>query len=157
MIFYRANNGKIKISKSVIDLMNKCISQTIINQKEYCGVLLGREIIDTSNIIIDKITEPSKSDIQQKYYFFRSCKYHQNKIIEEWKNSEGTCNYLGEWHTHLEDFPIPSDKDLKEWRKALRKFDFEGDSLFFIIIGMKEIAIWEGCKYNLSINKLSEI
>lgn len=155
MIVNRQQFGKLKINDDVIQIMEQCSQKTIENQKEYCGVLLGREIINTSNIIIDKVTEPSEDDIQKKFYFFRDKKYHQKKIIEEWKKSDGTCNYLGEWHTHLEDVPNPSPTDIKEWKKALKKFKFDGNELFFIIIGIKEIAIWEGNKLDLSIRKLN--
>lgn len=155
MIVNRQQFGKLKINDDVIQIMEQCSQKTIENQKEYCGVLLGREIINTSNIIIDKVTEPSEDDIQKRFYFFRDKKYHQKKIIEEWKKSDGTCNYLGEWHTHLEDVPNPSPTDIKEWKKALKKFKFDGNELFFIIIGIKEIAIWEGNKLDLSIRKLN--
>lgn len=155
MIVNRQQFGRLKINDDVIQIMEQCSQKTIENQKEYCGVLLGREIINTSNIIIDKITEPSEDDIQKRFYFFRDKKYHQKKIIEEWKKSDGTCNYLGEWHTHLEDVPNPSSTDIKEWKKALKKFKFDGNELFFIIIGIKEIAIWEGNKLDLSIRKLN--
>lgn len=156
MVVNRYNNGKLKISNDALKTMNECRQKTIENQKEYCGVLLGREIIKTSDIIIDIITEPSPRDIQKKFYFFRDNKYHQKKIIEVWKKSEGTCNYLGEWHTHLEDIPTPSPTDVKEWKKALKKFKFDGNELFFIIVGLKEISVWEGNKTDLSINKLND-
>lgn len=156
MIFNRRQFGKLKINDSVFKMMKRCSQSTIENQKEYCGVLLGREIANTSDIIIDEITEPSKDDVQKKFYFFRDKKYHQKKIVEEWKKSDGTCNYLGEWHTHLENIPEPSSTDIKEWKKALKKFKYDGNELFFIIIGIKEISVWEGNKLDLSIEKLSE-
>lgn len=155
MIIDRQNIGKLKISDDVLKIMYQCRNKTIENQKEYCGVLLGREITNTSNIVIDKITQPSDADIQKKYYFFRDKKYHQKIIEEEWNKSNGTCNYLGEWHTHLQEVPIPSFTDIKEWKKALRKFKFDGNELFFIIIGIKEISVWEGNKSDLSIKKLT--
>lgn len=156
MIFNRREKGKLKISQDVLNVMNNCRKKTMYTQKEHCGVLLGREIVNTLNIIIDKITEPSQDDIQRKFYFFRDSKYHQKKIADEWQKSDGTCNYLGEWHTHLEDIPTPSPTDIKEWKKALKKFKFDGDELFFIIIGIKEIGVWEGNKTDLSIKKLEE-
>lgn len=156
MIVDRQKLGKLKISDDVLGIMNKCKQKTMENQKEYCGVLLGREIINTSDIIVDKITEPSEEDVQKKFYFFRDNKYHQKKINEEWRKSAGTCNYLGEWHTHLEDVPEPSDTDIREWKKALKKFKFDGNELFFIIIGIKKISVWEGNKLDLSIKKLKE-
>lgn len=157
MIWNRRRIGNIKMSQETLEAMNICKKKAINNQKEYCGVLLGREILNSSNIIIDKITEPSKFDIQRKFYFFRDSKYHQRIIENEWKESNGTCNYLGEWHTHLEDIPIPSSTDIKEWKKALKKFKYDGDALFFIIVGMKKIKIWEGNKSDLSIKELDEI
>lgn len=34
-----------------------------------------------------------------------------------WRASRGTVRYLGEWHTHPEDYPIPSGLDRSEWRR----------------------------------------
>lgn len=157
MKFNRINEGKVKIDDNVMEKMKENLRKSIDNQKEYCGILLGREIIDTSNIIIDKITEPSKEDIQSKYYFFRDYKFHQKQIEEEWLLSKGTCNYLGEWHTHLEEAPIPSCKDKKEWKRALKNFKFDGNFLFFIIVGIGKISIWEGNRKTLEILKLYEV
>jgi integrative and conjugative element protein (TIGR02256 family) len=154
MIWNRRKKGKIKINNDVLKTMNICREKSIDTQKEYCGVLLGREILNSSDIIIDKITQPSKNDVQRKFYFFRDSKYHQKIIANEWEKSDGTCNYLGEWHTHLEDIPVPSTIDLKEWKKALKRFKFDGEVLFFIIIGKKKIKIWEGNKNDLSIKEL---
>lgn len=153
---YEKSDGSIlKINEEALNQISKNLNQTIINQKEYCGVLLGREIMNSLNVIIDKITETSEHDIQKKYYFFRDNKYHQTQIKNEWENSKGTCNYIGEWHTHLEEYPNPSSKDIKEWKKALKNFKFDRETLFFIIIGTKEIAIWEGNKKTLKFTKLS--
>uniref|UniRef100_UPI003CED28D9 Mov34/MPN/PAD-1 family protein n=1 Tax=Enterobacter cloacae complex sp. 280C5 TaxID=3395861 RepID=UPI003CED28D9 len=34
--------------------------------------------------------------------------------------SDGFLVYLGEWHTHPEDFPQPSSTDLRSWRTGLK-------------------------------------
>lgn len=155
---YRKIDGSIlKINEEALNQISKNLNETIIKQKEHCGVLLGREIINSFNVIIDKITEPSEKDIQSKYYFFRDNKYHQMQIKNEWEKSKGTCNYIGEWHTHLEEYPNPSSKDIKEWKKALKNFKFDRKTLFFIIIGTKEISIWEGYRKTLEFTKLSQV
>ena len=48
-------------------------------------------------------------------------------------------DYLGEWHTHPEDLPKPSDKDLREWRILLRE---QRRPLVFLIVGLK--GCWVG-------------
>ena len=43
-------------------------------------------------------------------------------------------DYLGEWHTHPEDWPKPSGKDLREWRILLRE---QRRPLVFLIVGFQ--------------------
>ena len=76
--------------------------------------------------------------------FHRSQAPHQRVIDARWRVSRGTCQYLGEWHTHPESSPAPSRVDLDDWYRRLRVDRFEGDSLLFIIVGTHEVCVWEG-------------
>lgn len=152
-IFEITNGGKIKLTCSVIETL-KQYKQEAKNSKESGGVLLGRFIKVSKNIVVDKITTPMKGDKQTRFSFKRISPLHQEIIIEEWHKSNCTCNYLGEWHTHPEDFPTPSDVDMKDWKRKLKKDVFSGRYLYFIIAGIKSIDIWEGDRRTLEIVKL---
>lgn len=152
-VFKIENNGRIKISDQVIGIMNNYI-QDNESTLEGGGVLLGRFIVDSKSIVVDKITEPMEGDIRKRTFFKRSEKNHQSYIDKEWEDSNGKCNYLGEWHTHPELFPTPSTIDLKGWKKKLQNDVFSSRYLYFVIVGIKEIRIWEGDRRTLRIKRV---
>lgn len=153
MVFSISNNRKLKIDRKPIENMLS-YAQDTTEKHEAGGVILGRFIKDSNNIIIDVNTEPMKGDIRTRTRFKRGKKRHQEIIDKIWEESEGTCNYIGEWHTHPEENPSPSTTDLKSWTKILRNDYFSSKYLYFIIIGTKSIGIWEGNSKNLKIKKL---
>ena len=81
---------------------------------------------------------------------------HQRIVTKKWIKSKGTCNYLGEWHTHPEAVPTPSFIDVSEWKRQLRASKFDDDYLYFIIAGTQKIRVWEGNKNSLEIKLLEE-
>lgn len=124
------------------------------SQAESGGVLLGRHLLESPNIVIDEATVPQASDKRRRRWFFRSSK-HNSIAAARWKESSGKVAYLGLWHSHPEPIPTPSSTDLNDWHKALAKDQFEGDYLFFIILGQQELGCWVGNKQG-AITKLSE-
>src|SRR5436853_506966 len=99
LVFKRPADGLFQISSKAIEQMLG-YTQYRIDQPESGGVILGRHILDTNNIVVDMVTKPTVADRQSRNRFFRSRQIHQQHIDEAWKNSSGTCTYLGEWHTH---------------------------------------------------------
>jgi len=121
----------------------QCFRQTEPHMTEAGGVLLGRHLRDGSAIIVDAITTPLPGDIRSRTTFFRHQKRHQAVIDEAWLSSDGTCTYLGEWHTHPEPIPTPSMVDWADWRRRLR-IDQYSEPIFFVIVGTQQVAVWEG-------------
>ena len=152
IVFRRIEGGRLKIAKEALIIFENFI-QDEHKKKEAGGVLLGRMIKKSDDVIIDMVSPPQKKD-KRKRTFFKRNNEHQNIINQEWEKSEGTCNYLGEWHTHPEDYPSPSGVDLKNWKKQLKNAMYEGDTLFFIIVGIQEVVAFEGSKSKLTIQKL---
>lgn len=153
MIVKKTNKGILKISDTPL-LRMESYKQDNIKKTEAGGVLLGRFIIDSKNIIIDKVTVPMIGDKRSRYQFIRGEKMHQRIITSSWVKSGGTCNYLGEWHTHPEDYPSPSSQDIKNWKEILSKRLYSSQYLYFIIVGIKEVCIWEGSKRKLKIKRI---
>ncbi|HID99315.1 MAG TPA: hypothetical protein EYP59_03385 [Thiotrichaceae bacterium] len=153
IIFLMANGQKLKLSHAVIQKMKE-YRQDAYWKKEAGGILLGRHIIESKDIIVDSISTPLSGDKQTRFSFFRKAKRHQKLIDKVWHESNGTLNYLGEWHTHPESLPSPSNIDLINWKRKLKQDKFYGDYLYFIIVGIQEILVWEGCKSTDNINQL---
>ncbi len=155
-IFTKLDGGKLEISSYALLQMLAYVQDTR-RKPEAGGVLIGRYIRDSLDIVIDEVTFPMKGDRRRRFNFWRARKRHQHALDQAWLESGGISNYLGEWHTHPEDIPIPSDTDIKSWQERLKKDIFSGDTLFFIIIGIKILRVWEGNKKTLVFQLLSEL
>lgn len=112
------------------------------SDSESGGVLLGRVLLD-GGTIVDAALGPNRADKRSRFYFDRDRRSAQTQVNEIWARSEGTKNYLGEWHTHPEDDPSPSLLDRMEWIRISRSVQSPKGSLIFIIVGRKTINVWE--------------
>lgn len=122
-------------------------------QAEAGGVLLGRHLLDTDDVVVDEVTTPQNSDRRSRFSFFRS-KKHGIIAQSRWSEEASTIAYLGLWHTHPESDPMPSGVDRNDWVQALSSDTFYGDRLFFPIVGIEKIRVWtmtrDGTFYELS-------
>ncbi|MCB0737326.1 MAG: Mov34/MPN/PAD-1 family protein [Bacteroidetes bacterium] len=138
-----SNKGMLKIDEEPLARM-RAYKQDSKEKLEAGGVLLGRFIISSKNLVVDKVTVPMIGDKRERYSFIREEKMHQRLITKNWEASNGTCNYLGEWHTHPESYPRPSEQDRKNWLEIMKTRTFSSLYLYFVIVGIKEVRVWEG-------------
>lgn len=110
-------------------------------QREAGGVLLGRHLLDSHDLVVDEVTTPQSGDRRSRFGFFRSQR-HEALAQDRWTHQAGTGAYLGLWHTHPEADPTPSSVDRKDWEQAVSGDGFDGDRLFFPIIGTSRIRVW---------------
>lgn len=99
------------------------------------GILLGSKEAQSPRFIVKELTLPSPLDTRKRFTFVRS-KNRANRAIERaWKTSDGTVNYLGEWHTHNEKSPCPSPTD----RNLISDLVVDGSipfgRIFMLIVG----------------------
>lgn len=111
------------------------------DDREAGGVLLGRHLLDSRDVVIDEVSTPQSSDRRSRYGFFRSST-HQALARQRWLEENRTTAYLGLWHTHPERDPTPSGVDQRDWQQAVAGDTYEGDRLFFPIVGTHCIRIW---------------
>jgi integrative and conjugative element protein (TIGR02256 family) len=97
------------------------------------GVLLG--LRRDPHIEVVSATLPSEGDERRRYRFCRASKGHQRAASRAWKDSGKLIDYVGEWHTHPEDWPSPSRLDRIE---LLRRAQEHRDSLVELIVGWRE-------------------
>ena len=108
------------------------------------GVLLGRLIVSTEDVVVDEVTTPGPYDEGSRYLFRRSRRSAQPRVTAAWHGTDGTRIYLGDWHSHPENEPHSSSIDRLDWSRTLRRATYEQDFLLFAIVGQQSIAIWEG-------------
>lgn len=154
LVYVDSFDSRIKIGPRALSGMKGFI-QSDPSKKEAGGVLLGRFLIDSNDVVVDHITIPMAGDKRARFGYFRSKHAHQKRISEAWASSQGTCNYLGEWHTHPEDDPHPSGYDIANWKNKLKDDKFDSDFLFFIIVGTVRVNVWKGRRDNNNFEKLS--
>ncbi len=111
--------------------------------REAGGVLLGRLIVDSDDVVVDLAGAPARQDFRSRFSFFRKARPAQATVDEEWAASSGAVNYLGDWHTHPEDHPVPSQTDLRNWQAIVSSAAFEQDFLLFLIVGRVSLRLWE--------------
>lgn len=142
MCFQTTTGKHFTLNKEVVAELDQ-FRQLKGHHKEVGGILLGSILVNNGDYIVDKISVPTASDRRSRFSFYRSSKHH-DIALKEWKVSDGRRLYLGLWHTHPEHDPKPSHTDFRDWRSALEKGQYQGDSLFFLIVGVTEIRCWQG-------------
>jgi integrative and conjugative element protein (TIGR02256 family) len=155
-IFTKSDGGKLELSFPALSRMLK-FRQDRCWKREAGGVLMGRYIRESLDVVIDDVTVPMRGDCRGRFNFFRDGARHQRAINRAWQESEGTTHYLGEWHTHPEKIPTPSPTDQTNWSQHLQRDIFSGDTLLFIIVGIEFIRVWEGHRQSLNYVLIGEL
>lgn len=142
--------GLVRLSAS---LVNKLIDFRQLNYKqaESGGVLIGKHLNSSGVMLIDTFTPPQTSDKQGRHSYFRS-KEHNKLVQQVWQESDGHSTYVGLWHTHPEPIPNYSSIDKTDWINALNSSKYEGNKLFFVIVGQTHLRCWVGTKGRLRNN-----
>jgi integrative and conjugative element protein (TIGR02256 family) len=130
--------------------------QSSARRREAGGVLMGRHIADCDDVVVDQVTVPMRGDRRERYRFSRRQHRHQTVIERVWRESGGTCAYLGEWHTHPEPVPTPSAVDTGNWRRKMWEDRFS-DFVFFVILGTREIRVWEAHERDTALFLLNDV
>lgn len=141
-ITVQLEDKKIKIDSNVVSLMS---SYRQLNRKdlEAGGILIGRENKETGNIIVEHVTEPYDKDKRERYFFYRKDKRHIEIFNTLYQENKSIYAYIGEWHTHPEDYPTYSCIDIKNWEKICKINSDKTKVYYHIIVGNKDIRVWE--------------
>lgn len=156
MKFQRFDGGVVELASAVVTVLDR-FRQLEAGAPEAGGMLLGRLINESHDLVVDEATEPGKRDRKGRYFFFRRRSHAQKRVDEVWFASHSTVNYLGEWHSHPEDDPSPSGTDINNWLTICRKARYEQDCLVFVIVGRKTLRMWELCRSSGKLRELNSL
>lgn len=154
-MYYYMGEGegqKLKFPAEILKLLHS-YRQDTQEKTEAGGIIVGKITYPDEHYVVKTITEPMASDIRTRYTFFRDAKLHQEAFDKLEQNDE-FLTYIGEWHTHPENYPLPSITDINNWKRLLREVDLDGDYMIFIIVGIQEMRVWIGDKRDISIKLL---
>ena len=73
---------------------------------------------------------------------FREDKGHIDYYNKLFENYGGIYLYVGEWHTHPEEYPRYSIMDAANWRRISKTLP-KNVKQFHIIVGNKALRVWE--------------
>lgn len=85
---------------------------------EFGGLLLGCYSEDYETVLIQDTILPKKYT-SSKYFFERGIKGLTTKLKSSFKRTPGLI-YIGEWHTHPNNPPVPSIADLIALREIVQ-------------------------------------
>ncbi|WP_159448068.1 Mov34/MPN/PAD-1 family protein [Papillibacter cinnamivorans] len=139
MIFKYDDKLTVELSPDVVKLNRICML-VYDYQNESGGILVG-VMKDGSHLTITNVTEPQLRDRKLPFRFLRSGSGHQEYMDQFWEQSGYQKMYFGEWHTHREDYPIPSTIDTCGWKKIAKKKQ-NSPWMLFIILGLKSYRLW---------------
>ncbi len=147
MTEYNLGKNNVHIADSVMDLISN-FRQTKSTDNEAGGILIGQ--IKDNNIYILKASIPNKFDKPSRYNFECDKEIAQIIIEHEFYNSEKKSIYFGEWHTHPQDIPIPSNIDKSMIYNQFRLNRLNEPFLILIIQGNSDLYVgfYDGKKLN---------
>lgn len=131
-------NTTIKVIETHIQIKRK--------DHESGGILLGQIIENEIHIL--KASTPNKFDKSSRHSFECNKEAAQIIIDYEFINSENKTIYVGEWHTHPENYPNPSGIDIGMIKNQYFKNRLNEPFLVLIIQGQKGlyVALFDGKK-----------
>lgn len=104
----------LNFDDKVLDVFRQHI-QRLSSDAEAGGLLLGE--VRGGHLNLVDATFPTAGDLRSRYSFERLPQGHAEVAQKMWSDSRGTVRYLGEWHSHPQDLPIPSGIDRSEWKR----------------------------------------
>lgn len=113
------------------------------------GILMGYR--RGSHLHVTEATAPLEPDRASRTRFFRSAFPHQQAALARWRESGGTMDYVGEWHTHPELNPSPSAIDRRGWGHISNS---RKTPMLFIIAGTQG-SLWIGLGVDAFLHTLS--
>lgn len=138
------DNKKMKIDYNVVNLIHS-YKQLHAKDAEAGGILIGRENKETGNIIIEYATAPYEKDRRSRTSFYRKDKEHMTFYKKLYDQYNQIYAYIGEWHTHPEDYPMYSYIDKSNWEK-ISNINRDKEKIYYhIIVGNKETRVWQCC------------
>ncbi len=107
------------------------------------GLALGYIDIETTGLLVEKLTIPGQGDKRSRTGFFRGPS-HQIEAAKWHRSTGARGTVLGLWHTHPEPIPHPSCTDWEDFSNVLDQGIYNGPGLIYLLVGTEKIGCWFG-------------
>lgn len=94
------------------------------------GQLFG--YVEANIVRVRAATGPYPGDERSRYGYRSNPRNAQTEIASQ---AAAGQLYLGEWHTHAEDHPVPSGLDYDAMRRLVERSDLNTNMLLMLIVG----------------------
>jgi integrative and conjugative element protein (TIGR02256 family) len=141
MIYSIAKSGqRLVFTQPVLECFVK-YRQTRWWHREAGGQLFAR--IALPEILVVEATGPRQSDWRTRYSYIPNRRAEQREIDE--RHPRG-LHFIGDWHTHPEDLPVPSARDEESMREVFVESQHALNGFILMTIGRSDfpegIAVW---------------
>lgn len=130
----------VHISEELLSLWRSS-RQLISSAHEVFGILIGSQSEDGTEFWLEKCTFPMSPDSATRTSFNLQSPHHQDFVESCYASSEGKLGYLGTWHTHPEETPVPSSIDVTDWSRCISRN--QDRKLVFVIVGQTHLCIFK--------------
>ena len=129
-ISYSAGNSSQII---LMDMILACFDryrQLTADSLEAGGQLFAR--FDSNNVRVEHATEPKPTDCRYLTAFILDRMIERREIRRKFKNG---LHYVGDWHTHPEPCPSPSQTDVQSFQDMYLKSKHRLANFLMVIVG----------------------
>jgi len=145
-------NGTVLRFTSEVAMLLEKYRQATPTSKEAGGMLFAR--FNPQLITVERATTPSRFDSRSRFAFRPSLAYQRKVILEQFRKG---LHFIGEWHTHPQDQPQPSQQDIQTARECLLQSQHELNGMAIVVLGSDGTfaTAWVGVISKIDIQRLS--
>lgn len=125
---------KIEVKQSLLDELYELGLKHY--PKEFGGLLVGYYSEDFKTCIVENSIVPKK--YKSSRYFFERGKDGLKQKLTEFYNSTPRLIYVGEWHTHPDGIPSPSNTDLNAMIEIAESGEVNIENPILMILGVSK-------------------
>lgn len=124
-------------------ILSEAVVSHFLRHKQTTGPELGGQLFgvisDEGTIEVTLATGPRRQDKKSRFLFIPSRFHEKREIGAQFKKG---LHYLGDWHTHPEPAPTPSNLDLSSMMDCFSKSRHQHSSFIMVIVGNGESKNW---------------
>lgn len=103
-------------------------------QREAGGQLFAR--FDGPQILVEEATGPRRGDLRTRTSYVPDRRAEQQEIFS--RHEQG-LHYVGDWHSHPEMFPVPSDCDVRSIGDCVAQSTHTLNAFVLIVVGRADL------------------
>jgi integrative and conjugative element protein (TIGR02256 family) len=115
-------------------------SQLATDGNETGGILLGRDLGMGRGFLVCHCGGPGPDAVRQPAHFRRDLAYAR-ALADHAAATDGSV-WIGEWHTHLVELPVPSPHDLRTYRSLLLDREIAFPRVLSLIVLAGASGLW---------------